>query len=67
MTGRAAIGTATMRPDGTIILMLRAVADNGTVGDGYRVIGTDAPDYAEVLAHIGGLAPGQSARIPPWD
>jgi hypothetical protein len=62
----ASIGTATMRPDRTIVLMLRADDAAGTIGDARFVFPTGHPDYATVLAHLGGLEPGESKPVPPW-
>jgi hypothetical protein len=59
------IGTATMRPDGTIELQLRAVT-GPILGDAQLVYAPTHPQYAEVLKHLGGLAPGQSKEVAPW-
>lgn len=67
-----AIGTATMREDGTIEMQLRAEAESG-YGNGSGIKG-DAlikyppgdPHYAEVLKHLGGLKKGETKPVPPW-
>ena len=65
MTGQS-IGTATMEDDGTIVLQLRAEGPNGLIGDAlFRYPKTHA-DYEMVLAHVGGLKPGESKPVPPW-
>jgi len=62
----ASIGTATMKPDGTIVLMLRAEGPGMVIGDGMFTYPTTHKDYAMVLKHVGGLVPGQSKPVPPW-
>ena len=42
----------TLRVDGTITVPMRAVADDGTIGDGVRVVKPSDPDYAEVLETV---------------
>jgi hypothetical protein len=61
------IGSATMRDDRTIVLRLRAEdPQSGTIGDGLIEYPPGHPRYAETLAHVGGLEPGQSKPCPPW-
>lgn len=60
------IGVATMQPDGTLILDLRAEGPGGIVGDARFVYPPGHPEYAEVLAHIGVIQPGASRPVPPW-
>jgi hypothetical protein len=64
--GAASIGVATMQPDGTILLQLRAEGPGGLEGDALLTYPPADPDYANVLQHLGGLAPGQSKPVPPW-
>lgn len=59
------IGTATMRADGTIVLQLRAVS-GPILGDAELVYPPDHPQYAEVMKHLGGIAPGQEKAVAPW-
>lgn len=61
-----AIGVATMEPDGTIVLQLRAEGP-GVIGDGLLRYPRGHAQYDEVLAHLGGLTVGQSKAVPPWD
>jgi len=63
---RESIGMATMQVDGAIVLYLRATAAGGIVGDGQVTYFPLNPRYQEVLAHLGGLKPGQSKPVPPW-
>jgi hypothetical protein len=62
----ASIGVATMQQDGTIILQLRAESPGGIIGDSQIRYSPSDPKYQTVLAHLGGLAPGQSKPVPPW-
>jgi hypothetical protein len=55
-----------MKPDGTIVLQLRATDDSGAVGDGLITYPPGDPRYAEVLKHLGGLKPGEEKPVPPW-
>ncbi|ASR43089.1 hypothetical protein BEN78_06535 [Xanthomonas citri pv. mangiferaeindicae] len=62
-----AIGTAVMQEDGTLVLQLRAPLDGGTAhGETEIRYRPGTPEYAAVLAHLGGLTPGQSKPVPPW-
>ena len=58
------IGEASMDADGTLRLRLRAGDD--AVGDAELVYRPGDVDYAEVLAHLGGLRPGERKPVPPW-
>jgi hypothetical protein len=62
----ASIGAATMAPDGTISLRLRAESAGGAIGEGMLTYRPGTPRYDEVLRHLGGLKPGQTKPIPPW-
>jgi hypothetical protein len=65
--GVESIGVATMRPDGTIDLQLRAYdPKTGAIGDGLLVYPPGHPDYQDVLKHLGGLKPGEQKPVPPW-
>lgn len=61
----AFIGVAWMEPDGTIKLQLRAVGPNIT-GTGMVAYTKEQPEYESVLAHIGGLTPGERKSVRPW-
>lgn len=65
-TTPSSIGSATMEPDGTIVMVLRAEGPDGAVGDGLDVVRPADRDYASVLAHLGGLKPGEIKPVPPW-
>lgn len=61
------IGTATMEPDGTIVLQLSAKGPGGTIGDSLIRYPPGHPQYREVLDHLGGLHPGENKPVPPWN
>lgn len=61
------IGTATMEPDGTIVLQLRAEGPGGSIGDALFRYPPDHPEYRSVLDHLGGLHPGEGKPVPPWN
>jgi hypothetical protein len=56
-----------MLPDGTIVLDLRAGGGGGPVGDSRLTYPKTHPSYHEVLRHLGGLEPGETNPVPPWD
>jgi hypothetical protein len=60
------IGTATMTADGTIVLSLRAEGPGRMIGDGQLRYPKNHPDYQKILAHLGGLEPGESKPVAPW-
>jgi hypothetical protein len=62
----ASIGAATMTPDGTITLRLRAAGPGGMIGEGNLTYRRGSPQYDEVLQHLGGLKPGETKPVPPW-
>jgi hypothetical protein len=67
-TGTAAeppIGSATMEPDGTIVLDLRARGP-GMMGDAQMRYPKTHAEYANVLKHLGGLKPGENKPVPPF-
>jgi hypothetical protein len=62
----ASIGVATMGPDGTIELRLRASGPGGMVGEGFLTYPPSDPHYADILRHLGGLKPGETKSVQPW-
>ena len=60
------IGVATMMPDGTIVLRLRATGPGGMVGDGVLTYPPSDSHYAEILQHLGGMNPGETKSVRPW-
>ncbi|HVO13189.1 MAG TPA: hypothetical protein VMX54_20775 [Vicinamibacteria bacterium] len=64
-TPPAAIGVATMQADGTIVLDLTATSA-GARGEARLVYPPGHAEYQSVLAHLGGLRPGETKPVPPW-
>ena len=62
-TDSGSIGTATLEPDGTIVLDLRI--DGG--GMALLRYPSDHPEYGNILRHIGGLKPGEEKLVRPWE
>lgn len=60
------IGSATMREDASILMMLRAEGPGGMIGDSVLVSEPDDPNYAEILRHVGPIKPGESKLMPCW-
>lgn len=65
MGTREYIGTAEMDELGIIYLVLHAETPVGlgTSRFSYR---PDDPEYADVLAHLGGLKSGEKKSVRPW-
>jgi hypothetical protein len=66
MTTDTSIGSATMQPDGTIELMLRAQGAGGMLGDALLRYPPTHPQYQTILNHLGGLKPGEAKPVPPF-
>jgi len=60
-------GMATMRDDGTIVLDLRAESPQGDIGMTQFEYPPSDPEYQAILDHLGGLKPGESKSVPPWE
>lgn len=60
------IGSAQMKPDGTIILQLRAEDGSGRRGDAVLTYPASHPRYHYILDHLGGIKPGEDKEVPPW-
>jgi hypothetical protein len=56
-----------MQKDGSLVLQLRAEGPGGMLGDSRIVYAPTDPNYQAVLAHLGGLEPGESKPVPPWE
>ena len=67
MTETETIGFALLREDKTLVLDLRAEAEDGTVGHTRLEYPPSHPNYAEVLAHLSPIVPGERRPVPPWD
>ena len=62
----ASIGSATMQDDGTIVLQLRAEGEHGEIGDAQLFYPPSHAQYDSVLKHLGGLKPGETKPVAPW-
>ena len=60
------IGSATMLPDGTIVLRLRATSGGGMVGDGQFSYPPNHTQYEMIRRHLGGISPGETKPVPPF-
>lgn len=60
------IGTASMEPDGTIVLRLIARRQNGPLGEGVLRYAPSNPQYHEILDHVGPIKPGETHPVAPW-
>ncbi|HMU32306.1 MAG TPA: hypothetical protein PKC89_00435 [Pyrinomonadaceae bacterium] len=56
-----------MSEDGTIVLVLKAVGPNGETGSGRFEYPPSHPQYDSILKHLGGLKPGESKPVPPFE
>lgn len=66
-SGQEYIGTANMEQDGTLILWLRGEDASGdVVGHATFTYPPNHPEYKDVLAHLGGMSPGETKGVPPW-
>ncbi len=59
------IGTAEMTNDGTITLHLRSLWPD-PIAEGELVYAPDDPQYEDIKAHLGGIAPGDVKPVKPW-
>ena len=60
------IGTASMEPDGTIVLRLITQRQNGPLGEGVLRYAPSDPQYHEILDHVGPIKPGETRPVAPW-
>ena len=63
--GEETIGAATQQADGTLVLDLRA-SGAGAIGDARLVYPPSHAQYAEILAHVGPIQPGESRPVCPF-
>ena len=61
----ASIGEATMEPDGTIVLRLRATGPDA-IGEAVSRYAPDNPRYKAVRDHLPNLKPGDRVPVPPF-
>jgi hypothetical protein len=57
------IGTATMLPDGTLVMKLRTTTDDGKESELVQKIPPDDIDYAADLKMVGPIKPGETRPI----
>jgi hypothetical protein len=60
------VGNAYMKPDGTLEMTFRTVGRGGMIGEAYKVLKPDDPQYAAMVRHLGGIQPGEGRAIPPF-
>lgn len=60
------VGVATMDQTGVIRLQLRSI-DHGMIAEALKIVRPDDADYESLVKHLGGLKPGESKPIPPFD
>jgi len=60
------VGVASMDPDGTIVLQLRGVTDDGLVAETLVRYPKGHADYEMILKHLDGLRPGESKFVKPF-
>ncbi len=60
------IGSASMREDRSIFLMLRAEGPKGLIGDAAFEYAPGHPEYDEIVRHVGPIEPGQDKAVPCW-
>jgi hypothetical protein len=59
------IGVASIDSEGTLHLRLKS-SGPGPAGEAYIMYKKTDKNYAEVIAHIGGIKPGEFKSVPPW-
>lgn len=59
------VGVATMLPNGTILVGIRAPEPGGQLQAVLMVEPGDT-NYQQIIDHVGGLKPGETKSIPPW-
>lgn len=66
MANGDSVGVATMMNDGTITLELQTLPDDQDQGELLVQYPPSHPEYGIILAHLGGIQPGESVLIPPF-
>lgn len=63
------IGVVFMTSEGVLQLTLSAEirGDDHTIGDIYFERRPGDDDYEDIILHVGGLNPGESKLVPPWE
>jgi hypothetical protein len=60
------VGSAYMQDDGTLEMSLRTETRDGTIGEAFLVIAPADERYRSMVAHLGGIKPGEGKPIPPF-
>jgi hypothetical protein len=60
------VGNAFMKSDGVLEMMLRTVARSGAIGETMMVVEPNDSRYKAMVAHLGGIKPGEARAIPPF-
>lgn len=60
------IGTATMLSDRKIVMTLSSVDCEGAVVHMEDTTAPGDPGYADLVAHLGGVSPGQTKPVHAW-
>ena len=61
------IGSVRMTKDGTLVFLLRAQSDDGSLGDSYFEKRKEDKDYKVFLRHVFPIEPGEEKFVKPWD
>ncbi len=64
--GEETIGVATQAPDGTIVLQLRAMTEDGGIGDALIRYRPGDSHYGTVARHVGPIPRGGSVFVKPF-
>ena len=60
------IGVATMLKNGTILVGVRGPGPDSPL-QGVLMVEPGDSTYQQLIDHVGGLKPGETKPIPPWD
>ncbi len=60
------IGVCWQEADGTVVLHLKAQADDGTMGSAVLRYAPDHAQYGEILAHVGPFQGAEQKAVAPW-
>ncbi|WP_147451057.1 hypothetical protein [Corallococcus llansteffanensis] len=60
------VGSAHLRPDGTLELRMRAEGPGAVVGEALFILKPGDARYASVLEHLGPISPGGYAPVLPF-
>lgn len=61
------VGVATLQTNGELWMRLHSAEPGMPVAEALQIVKPDDPRYATYLEHLGGLKPGESKSIPPFD